>query len=525
MSYVIYLRKSRADAEAEQHGEGETLARHEKALLKLANLQNLNIDKIYREVVSGETIASRPMMRQLLSEVEACVWDGVLVMEVERLARGDTIDQGIVAQTFKFSDTKIITPSKIYDPNNEFDEEYFEFGLFMSRREYKTINRRLQRGRIASVREGKYVANKPPYGYTRKRLEHDKGFTLAPLQDQAKVIKMIFDLYTRGEMQEDGYYRRIGISLIVRKLNSLKIKPQKGKAWVLSSVRDILTNPVYIGKIRWNWRPSVKKMVNGQVIRERPRSKDAIIVEGLHEAIISKDVFNKAQKIIHSNPARPVSQRNILKNPLAGLVVCGKCGRAMIRRPSGSKTKYDTLMCSATHCTNISAKLETVEKRILLTLEKWLSEYKINLKNETKNYSFTERDVLRNRIKQFDTELEETQKQLNNIYDFYEKGIYSTDIFMERSKKITERLEIMKADKPMLENKLNLISSKAIDNDIIVPKIEHILGVYDSLPTAQAKNDLLKEIIKSITYTKERSGHFKDVDPADFTLDVRLILH
>ena len=47
-----------------------------------------------------------------------------------------------------------MTPSKTYDPENEFDEEYFEFGLFMSRREYKTINRRLQRGRAASIKEG-----------------------------------------------------------------------------------------------------------------------------------------------------------------------------------------------------------------------------------------------------------------------------------------------------------------------------------------------------------------------------------
>lgn len=84
-------------------------------------------------------------------------------MEVERLARGDTIDQGLVAQAFKFSDTRIITPVKSYDPNNEFDEEYFEFGLFMSRREYKVINRRLQRGRLASVKEGKWVSNRAPY--------------------------------------------------------------------------------------------------------------------------------------------------------------------------------------------------------------------------------------------------------------------------------------------------------------------------------------------------------------------------
>ena len=98
MQYLIYLRKSRADQEAELRGEGETLARHEKALLELARRQHLPIADIYREVVSGETIASRPMMQQLLSEVEQGVWDGVLVMEVERLARGDTIDQGIVVQ-------------------------------------------------------------------------------------------------------------------------------------------------------------------------------------------------------------------------------------------------------------------------------------------------------------------------------------------------------------------------------------------------------------------------------------------
>ena len=46
-----------------------------------------------------------------------------------------------------------MTPAKIYDPNNEFDEEYFEFGLFMSRREYKTIKKRLQRGRVSSAKE------------------------------------------------------------------------------------------------------------------------------------------------------------------------------------------------------------------------------------------------------------------------------------------------------------------------------------------------------------------------------------
>ncbi len=93
----MYLRKSRKDIEAEKHGEGETLKRHFEMLMSLANRLKIIIreDAIYKEIVSGDTIASRPVMQQLLADIETGKWDGVLVVEVERLARGDTIDQGL----------------------------------------------------------------------------------------------------------------------------------------------------------------------------------------------------------------------------------------------------------------------------------------------------------------------------------------------------------------------------------------------------------------------------------------------
>ncbi len=145
--YAVYLRKSRRDLDAEARGESETLERHLQILKDLARQMQLNIQRIYAEVVSGESIDARPQMQLLLHDVEQETYDGVLVVEVERLARGDTSDQGRVAKTFKLSNTLIITPAKTYDPNNEYDEEYFEFGLFMSRREYKAIRRRLPAGR------------------------------------------------------------------------------------------------------------------------------------------------------------------------------------------------------------------------------------------------------------------------------------------------------------------------------------------------------------------------------------------
>ena len=160
--YAMYLRKSRIDRELETDDEMETLSRHQTILTAVAEKQGLTIGEIYKEVVSGETISSRPEMQRLLHDVENGMWDGVLVVEIERLARGDSIDQGIVAQTFKYSNTLIVTPVKTYDPNNEFDEEYLEFGLFMSRREYKVIKRRMQMGKEQAVKEGNHVANTAP---------------------------------------------------------------------------------------------------------------------------------------------------------------------------------------------------------------------------------------------------------------------------------------------------------------------------------------------------------------------------
>lgn len=82
-------------------------------------------------------------------------------MEVERLSRGDPVDQGRVAEVFTVSQTRIITPAKTYFPENDYDVEYFEFSLFMSRREYKAINRRIQ-GRTYVFRPGRKIHRQPP---------------------------------------------------------------------------------------------------------------------------------------------------------------------------------------------------------------------------------------------------------------------------------------------------------------------------------------------------------------------------
>ena len=506
--YCIYLRKSREDREVEKYENIDTLDRHRKTLLTFAEQHNMKIGCIYEEVVSGETIAEREKMQKLLMDVEDNKWTGVLVMEVERLARGDTSDQAVILNAFKYSETKIITPLKTYNPVNESDEEFFEFGLFMSRREYKTINRRLQRGRMASVNEGKYVGSVPPFGYDRKKLENAKGYTLVVNTKEAQIVKKIFELYAYQEEYING---------VVRTLNKSEMKPRKSIKWSISAVKDILNNPVYIGKIRWNARKEVISTRNGKKIISRPRSKEFIEVDGLHEAIIDRNIWDTVQ-VKRSKNAPSVQHENIVKNPLVGVVFCEKCGKAMQRRPYTSKSNIPSLMCPNPECDNISSKLHIVEEKIIDALKIWLKSYTVDYEQLRKmkktSQVLTEEDILM----QLEMKIQKEKEKLKKIYETYEDGIYTREEFIERSSSVKSNITRMENEINPLKQKIDENDKQLLEKEKVIPKIKNVIDIYYQLENDEEKNMLLKSILEKVTYLKTEKAIRKTSDPSNFEI-------
>lgn len=199
---VIYLRKSRKDMDYYKDEPIEkTLQRHEKELQEfIISILGKPIPEhnIFREVVSGDTIEDRPVMQEVLSLIEDDNKKGVVCIEIERLARGNTIDQGIIAQTFQYTETKIVTPMKIYNLDNEDDLSYFEDGLYQSRKYLKYTKRILARGRVRSVKDGNYVGSVLPYGSNKIKIPNEKGFMLIENDTESKVIRLMADLFLNG---------------------------------------------------------------------------------------------------------------------------------------------------------------------------------------------------------------------------------------------------------------------------------------------------------------------------------------
>lgn len=515
MPYCIYLRKSRADAEAELAGEGETLARHEKALLSLAKKQKLSITHIYREIVSGETIAGRPAMQELLLDVEQGKWDGVLVMEVERLGRGDTMEQGIILNAFKYSGTKIITPLKTYDPNNEFDEEYFEFSQFMSRREYKTILRRMQRGREESVKEGKYVGNIPPFGYERVKLPHEKGFTLRIIPEEAAAVKLAYELYAYGEKQKDGTIKEIGRPTIAKRFSEMGLKNRKGGTWATSSVTRMLENPVYIGKVSWKRRACKKTTEDGKIKKTRPLNDDFLCVPGLHEPIVSEELWNTVQEKIKRSHTTPLVGK--MQNPLSGLVRCSYCGNLMQRRPYLKTGQPASLICMTHNCPQVSSALYMVEDRILESLAAWAKEHSAELKDAPSDRSYVAKEkLLQTSLSAIQKELTELEMQFDKTFELLEKGIYTAEVFTKRNEMLAGK--IAEATQKIEEIKKEADSLKKIQNEqaSLIPKIYTLLETYDSISPAE-QNKLLRDVLDHVEYHKTTNGRWHN-SPDNFEI-------
>ena len=503
-NYAIYLRKSRKDLELEALGEGETLSRHRAALLELAAKQGLNVTKIYEEMVSGESIEARPQMQQLLEDVWAEEYKGVLVMEIERLARGNTKDQGEVSEAFAASKTLIVTPSKTYDPTNEFDEEYFEFGLFMSRREYKTIRRRMERGRIASVKEGNYVGSLPPYGYDIVRI-NKKERTLK-LNEQSKYVEMIFDWFVNEKMTSGQ---------ISRRLTSMGVPTKTGKPeWNRGTVIDILQNNLYTGMVRWNRRKTSKEYEDGKVIRKKRRltPDDYLIVPGKHPAIVTQEIFDEAQSLCSGNV--PVKANTTIVNPFSRLMFCKRCGKGIAYAAYNDRPTVRPRMVhrESEKCKVKSAFYDDVMNDVIQGLKMQIADFEFKSNNsELKKASEQNQQI----IKSLKQELSIQESKRLQLFEYLESGIYTKEEFMERKAILNDRIEKLKINIKDQENKC---PAKGDYQELICKFTEVVNALTNPEVSAKRKNDLLKGIIKRIEYDAEDLGRSKGTA---ITLDIQ----
>lgn len=507
--YIIYLRKSRQDDPNET--VEQVLAKHEIQLQEYAVRTfgaKIPEGNIYREVVSGESIDDREEIKKVLARIEDPNIKGVIVIEPSRLSRGDLLDCGRLINDLRYTKTVVATPYMTYDLENKMERKFFQDELLRGSDYLEYTKEILWRGRVAAAKRGTYQGQYAPYGY--KKVKVGKDNTLEIIPEQAEIVRFIFDQYINEGLPPGS---------IAKKLNEMGVPALKGDKWPKDTVRHIIRNEHYTGRIIFNKIKHTVFVEDGQKVTRRitQEPEDWIVVPGMHEPIIDDATWEAAKKLVARHPRSKHTHE--LKNPLSTMLYCGKCGRVLYQHPY--KHADDRYECRHNKCYK-SVKMHEVQEQVLFALENIeLPELELKLKNRDGDALVIQQRQLANLEKQYAEFVALEEKQ----FDLLEEGVYSSDVFERRHRALTAKMEACRGE--IFKAKQSM--PKSIDYEERIKSLKDaIAAMRDEDMTPTEKNKLLRAIVERIEYygqppvDKGTKGWVKGYNPFELKIKLRL---
>lgn len=510
--WIMYLRKSRQDDPNET--VEEVLEKHETILQEWAERElgcKIEEENIYREVISGESIADREEIKKVLARLEDPAVVGVLCVEPSRLSRGDLADCAKIIDSFRFSKRLIATPYMTYNLENKMERKFFQDELLRSNEFLEYTKSILWRGRVAAVKRGCFINNVAPYGY--KKILIGKDHTLEIVEDDAEIVRLVFDLYTK-----EGFtpYR------IAMKLNEMGIPAPKDGKWSRDTIRWMVRNAHYAGYSVFNQTKETQLLENGEIITRRLNQPDEeiIIAEGKHQAIISRETWEAAKSLSLRHPR--INYKRELINPLSTILVCKNCGRALkYENRTNAQSRYT---CKSKPLCYKSVKADALMEAVIVALEQ--SELPA-LELKAKNGDGNAYNIQRKLLAKLEKQMEDYRAQEDRQYELLETNPnYPQEVFARRNAELRQKME--ECQSAIYAAKSTLPES--VDySERVSALIAAIDILKDDTATANDKNKVLKAIIDKIEYSSlpsDNSPHRKanrtGSDPFEIVITLRL---
>lgn len=478
--YVMYLRKSRADLEKEARGAMETLGKHERRLTAFAKESGYLVTEVRRELVSGESIQDRDVFRALMGEVGQRRWAGILVHEVDRLGRGDMMEAGWILSTLQFSGTKVVTPEKTYDPLDRNDLQLLQDKMIRSNNELSNTKYRFRDGKEQSSRDGQHIATVAPFGY--RKVVRDGMKTLEPSEWAETVVEI---------------YKEVAAGTPLSTLSMRLIAREVPGKWCNKRIKSLIENPVYKGIIAWN---RVVKTVESRqglnYVRRRVKNEHPIVADGLHEAIVSDELWDAANAMLGRNAKiRPATK---FRNPLAGILRCEKCGRMMhyahterCSRAYYKHYKYSTCGCAP-------SRYEDVMSAVVGALEAVTEDLAVQIKDNDL--------AARRKAERADLErlVESCARRIDRLMVLFEDDAIDIEEFRRRRRTIDAQIFQARARLAEIE------AAPAEDPEEKMATLQSLVATLgdDGIDAAE-RNIAAKKIIDCIYYAKEPGGELR----------------
>ena len=493
----LYIRLSREDND--KNLMSESITNQKSLLTQYVKENNLKLVDIYIDDGYSGTNFDRPAFKKMIDDILKGKINMVITKDMSRLGR-DYIGTGeLIEKFFPIHKVRYLAVTDNIDTYlDSSNNDIAPFKAIMNDMYAKDISKKIKSSLRAKQKEGKWVGGRTPFGYIQDPNNKNK---LIIFEEQAVIVRRIFDMCLEGL----SFYK------IALRLTNEKVKtPAEYYSfewknnyhlnyglWHAKTIRDILTNRMYIGDLVQNKRNKVNYKVK-KIIKNNP--ENYIVVENTHEPIIEKEIFYEVQKRIPKNVGRN-EKKEI--NLLDGLLYCGDCGHRISitsRRKKDNRcyticNYYRTYMQNHV-CTTHSNNYDILEKAILNTLKELCLNYIDNkyIKKETlKNINNDNKQNIKKEILVLGTEINNINNNLDNIYFDKLNKVITEEQFNRVKNKLENELKIKQNRHMELISDINEKSNNEINHKKIDKFIDEFLSMEN--PSRELMVNLVDKIV------------------------------
>ena len=498
---AIYCRVSTI----EQAEEGYSIDEQKRLLIEWCRKMDYIVTKCYSDRgISGKAINNRPALKELLKDAENKEFDMVLVWKINRISRKLTHVLEI-AETLEMNNIAFKSYSEEFDNSTPSGKMQFQMMALVGEFERGTIAQNVKMGMCAKAKAGEWCGGQV-LGYDLVPVEKQQGAkrtktVLTINEREADSVRFIFNEYASGK----------GYKAITNQLNKLGYKTKKGNNFSVGSIRDILTNPVYIGKVRYNVRQ------NWSEKRRRNINANPIITDGIHKAIIDEKLWDKVQAILESKKGKP-SRIYDGEYPLTGILRCPKCGAGMViarttnKLADGTKKRIAYYCCGnwknkgTSVCNSNTIRVDKANEYVFSKLSELLSNEKM-VKSIVKNVNKERHSKIspaKKELQRIDKELEKIDRKKHKLFEGYEEDLISKEEFKERKEELNKIAQMLQEQKEPLLVTLSDDVSEEIPYEFIKSILENFSKVLTDSTSREQQKKLLHMIISEITINEAR---------------------
>lgn len=465
---------ARLSEESEANRERATIETQMGLLRRFAaDSDDIVVEKEYFDISYSGTNFNRPGFEEMVQDMRKGIINCIIVKDLSRLGR-DYIETGnYIERVFPFFNVRFIAVTDGYDSNKSGEELLVPLKNMVNEMYSKDLSKKVKTAFETMRKNGEYPAGSVPYGYQRVNRH------LLPDDEAKDTVKEIFGLFLNGSK----------INRIVKHLSAKTVNPRAYKylksgnaipegfytGWNIQTVHGILENAVYTGASIWN----KSKKVNGK--RVKLPEKEWTVIENTHEALVSREDFNKVQEMLkkkasdfHASCVHDHAQYNLFGKK----IICGDCGKTMGFRveylKNGSNKKIyrcstylngNSVGCTShkiSACEVENAVFQAVHKHMELCISEEDMVKRMNARTESQqkyNLYGKEADKIRRG-------LQKTAEIKAGIFEDYKEHLIDEEQYIQISKNYADKMKGLEYRlEEMLKAQTSYSKSYHIDTD------------------------------------------------------------